>query len=68
MVGVRFGGVLLVRPTEVALEYERVMKKPLMKGLFLWGYSLAMREAPLANLLGLPKVEALFAPIIFVEK
>jgi hypothetical protein len=44
------------------------MEKPLMKGLFLWGYSLAMREAPLANLSGLPKVEALFAPIIFVEK
>jgi len=37
------------------------MEKPLMKGLFLWGYSLA-------NLSGLPKVEALFAPIIFVEK
>jgi hypothetical protein len=30
-------------------------------------FSLAKREASLANLLGLPKVEALFAPIIFVE-
>ena len=31
-------------------------------------FFLAMREAPLANLSGLPKVEALFAPIIFIEK
>jgi hypothetical protein len=34
-----------------------------MKGLFLWEYSLAMREASLANRSGLPKFEALFAPI-----
>jgi hypothetical protein len=30
-----------------------------------WFFSLAKREASLANLLGLPKVEAHFAPIIF---
>jgi hypothetical protein len=40
VVGVRFGGLLLVRPTEVALEYERVMEKPLCKGLFLWAFFL----------------------------
>jgi hypothetical protein len=53
------------------------MKKPLMQGLFFCGYSLAnlwgvfflWRSAkPLwQTFLGLPKVEAHFAPIIFVE-
>jgi hypothetical protein len=52
------------------------MKKPLLQGLFFCGYSLANlwggffgRSAkPLwQTFLGLPKVEAHFAPIIFVE-